>query len=415
MGYICIHGHFYQPPRENPWLEAVEVQESAHPYHDWNERIDAECYSPNSASRILDDQRRITSIVNNYAKISFDFGPTLLSWLQDNDPPVYHSILEADVESAKTYSGHGSALAQAYNHMIMPLANERDKYTQAFWGARDFEHRFGRRPEGMWLPETAVDIPTLEILSQLGIKFTVLAPNQARRVRKVGGRNWKDVSKSEIDPTMVYRQRLPSGQSISLFFYDGPISRAIAFEGLLNNGDQFAQRLLGAFSEVRPWPELVHIATDGETYGHHHAHGEMALTYALDHIQSNDLAELINYGLYLERHPPTHGVEIFENSSWSCVHGVERWRSNCGCNSGGHPGWNQEWRAPLRAALDWLRDTLAPLFEEKAGTLLQGSRGWRATTTSMWFWTVRRKAATRFSPSTYGGRWTRPRESPSGS
>jgi len=372
MGYICIHGHFYQPPRENPWLEAVELQESAHPYHDWNARIDAECYARNAASRILDDEKRIVRIVNNYSKISFNFGPTLLSWIQVNDLAVYRAILEADAESSKVFSGHGSAIAQAYNHMIMPLANERDQYTQAFWGLRDFEHRFGRRPEGMWLPETGVDLATLEVLAQLGIKFTILAPSQASRVRKIGGRNWRDVSNAQIDPTMAYRLRLPSGRTICLFFYDGPISRAIAFEGLLANGEQFAQRLLGAFSEdTRPWPELVHIATDGESYGHHHPFGEMALTYALDHIESNGLAELTNYGYYLEQHPPTHSVEIFENSSWSCIHGVERWRSNCGCNSGGHAGWNQEWRAPLREALDWLRDTLAPLFEEKAKALVK--------------------------------------------
>ena len=372
MGYICIHGHFYQPPRENPWLEAVELQDSAHPYHDWNERVNAECYAPNATTRILNEEKRIVSIVNNYAKISFNFGPTLLSWMEANDPAVYRAIREADAESAKTFSGHGSALAQPYNHMIMPLANERDKNTQAFWGIRDFEHRFGRQPEGMWLPETAADVATLEVLAELGIKFTVLAPNQARRVKKMGGRTWKDLSNGSVDPTMAYRLRLPSGKTINLFFYDGPISRAVAFEGVLDDGQKFAERLLGAFSEdTRPWPELVHIATDGETYGHHHRHGEMALAFALDYIESKGLAELINYGLYLERHPPTHWVEIFENSSWSCVHGVERWRSNCGCNSGGHPGWNQEWRTPLRAALDWLRDTLAPLFEEKAKGLLK--------------------------------------------
>jgi len=372
MGYICIHGHFYQPPRENPWLEAIELQESAHPYHDWNERIDAECYAPNAASRILDEQKRILRIVNNYSKISFNFGPTLLSWMEASDPTVYRAILEADAESRKTFSGHGSALAQPYNHMIMPLANERDKQTQAIWGLRDFVYRFQRPPEGMWLPETAVDLATLETLAQLGIKFTVLAPNQASRMRKVGGRSWKDTSNSRIDPTMVYRLRLHSGKNINLFFYDGPIARAVAFEGLLANGEQFAKRLLGAFSEeTRPWPELVNIASDGETYGHHHRYGEMALTYALNYIESQNLAELINYGLYLERHPPTHVVEIFENSSWSCAHGVERWRSNCGCNAGRHPGWNQEWRAPLRAALDWLRDTLVPLFEEKAKTVLK--------------------------------------------
>jgi alpha-amylase/alpha-mannosidase (GH57 family) len=372
MGYVCIHGHFYQPPRENPWLEAIELQESAHPYHDWNERINAECYTPNATARILDDGKDIVKIVNNYAKISFNFGPTLLSWMEAYDSLVYRAILRADAESARAFAGHGSALAQPYNHMIMPLANERDKYTQAFWGVRDFEHRFGRRPEGMWLPETAVDVATLETLAALRIKFTILAPTQARRVRKVSGRNWKELSNGSIDPTMVYRLSLPSGRIINVFFYDGPISRSVAFEGVLDNGQKFAERLLGAFSEeTRPWPELVHIATDGETYGHHHKFGEMALAYALDYIESKGLGELINYGLYLERHPPTHLVEVFENSSWSCVHGVERWRSNCGCNSGGHPGWNQQWRAPLRQALDWLRETLAPLFEEKAKGFLK--------------------------------------------
>jgi alpha-amylase/alpha-mannosidase (GH57 family) len=371
MGYICIHGHFYQPPRENPWLEAIELQESAHPYHDWNERIDAECYTPNATARILDDEKRIVSIVNNYAKISFNFGPTLISWMEANDPAVYRAILDADAASIKTYAGHGSAIAQPYNHMIMPLANERDKHTQAFWGLRDFEHRFGRRPEGMWLPEAAVDLPTLEVLAELGIKFTILAPTQAHRLRKMAGRQWKELANGSIDPTMVYRCALPSGKTINLFFYDGPISRAVAFEGVLDNGQKFAERLLGAFSEeTRPWPELVHIATDGETYGHHHGHGEMALAYALNYIETHKLAELTNYGLFAERHPPTHWVEIYENSSWSCVHGIERWRSNCGCNSGGHGDWNQQWRAPLRAALDWLRDTLAPLFEDKAKELL---------------------------------------------
>jgi alpha-amylase/alpha-mannosidase (GH57 family) len=283
---------------------------------------------------------------------------------------VYRAILNADRESAERYGGHGSALSQAYNHMIMPLANSRDKQTQVIWGIRDFQSRFGRHPEGMWLPETAVDLETLELLAQHDIKYTVLAPRQAKRVRKIGGRNWRDVDDERIDPTMVYRLRLPSRRSINLFFYDGPISRGVAFERLLDNGERFAQRLLGVFSEERTWPELVHIATDGETYGHHHRHGEMALTYALEYIRANQLAELTNYGEYLERHPPTHEVEIFENSSWSCVHGIERWRSNCGCNAG-HEGWNQAWRGPLREALDWLRDTLAPRFEEKAREYLK--------------------------------------------
>lgn len=370
MGYVCIHNHFYQPPRENPWLEAIELQDSAYPYHDWNERVTAECYAPNSASRILDSENRIADIVNNYSLISFNFGPTLLSWLEVASSRVYESILAADRDSSERFSGHGSALSQAYNHMILPLATPRDKQTQVIWGIRDFERRFGRKPEGMWLPETAVDLETLEVLAQHDIKFTILAPRQARRVRKIGGRNWRDVGDERIDPTMAYRLRLPSRRSINLFFYDGPISRGVAFEHLLDNGERFAQRLLGAFSEERTWPELVHIATDGETYGHHHRHGEMALTYALEHIRANQLADITNYGEYLERHPPTHEVEIFENSSWSCVHGIERWRANCGCNAG-HAGWNQEWRRPLRQALDWLRDTLAPRFEQKAREFLK--------------------------------------------
>jgi alpha-amylase/alpha-mannosidase (GH57 family) len=364
MGYVCIHGHFYQPPRENPWLEAVELQDSAYPYHDWNERVTAECYEPNSASRIL-DENRIREITNNYSSISFNFGPTLLSWLQAFSPRVYDAILDADRESQTRFGGHGSAISQCFNHLIMPLANDRDKRTQVVWGIRDFEHRFGRKPEGMWLPETAVDLATLEILAASGIRFTILAPRQAHRMRKIGGRNWREVSEERIDPTMVYLLRLPSRRSISLFFYDGPISRGVAFERLLDNGEGFAKRLLGAFSEERAWPELVHIATDGETYGHHHRYGEMALTYALEFIRSNHAADITNYGEYLERHPPSHEVEIFENSSWSCVHGIERWRSNCGCN-GGHREWTQGWRGPLREALDWLRDTLAPRFEEKA-------------------------------------------------
>ncbi len=363
--YVCIHGHFYQPPRENPWLEAIELQDSAYPYHDWNERVTAECYSPNASSRILDGQDYIISIVNNYAKISFNFGPTLLAWLEQKAPDVYQSILLADRESMKNFSGHGSAIAQPYNHMIMPLANSRDKYTQVLWGVRDFQRRFGRKPQGMWLPETAVDLETLDIMASLGIRFTILSPYQAKQVRRIGEREWKDVGGGRIDPRMAYRVDLPSGRAINVFFYDGPISRAVAFEGLLNRGEYLAHRLLDAFSsDDRERPQLVHIATDGESYGHHHRFGDMALAYALHYFETNKLARLTNYSEYLERFPPTHEARIYENTSWSCAHGVERWRSNCGCTTGGRPGWNQEWRKPLREALDWLRDTLAPRYEE---------------------------------------------------
>jgi len=371
MRYVCVHGHFYQPPRESPSLEAVELQDSAYPYHDWNERITAECYAPNATSRILDSEQRIIQLVNNYSRMSFNFGPTLLSWLEAKAPAVYEAIREGDKVSQQAFGGHGSALAQAYNHMILPLANRQDKVTQVKWGISDFEHRFGRRPEGMWLPETAVDMETLEVLAENGIQFTILAPRQAKRVRRKGSRSWKDMSGDRIDPSRAYLVTLASRKKISVFFYDGPISQGVAFEGLLNDGKRFAERLLTGFSDNRDWPQLAHIATDGESYGHHHHFGEMALTYALEHIQANKFAELTNYGQFLERHPANHFVEIVENSSWSCAHGLERWGSNCGCNSGGHAGWNQEWRGPLRAALDWLRDALALAYQDKAAPLLQ--------------------------------------------
>ncbi|MDB6124667.1 MAG: glycoside hydrolase family protein [Pedosphaera sp.] len=369
--FICIHGHFYQPPRENPWLEAVEFQDSASPYHDWNERITAECYAPNATARILDGELLIQKIVNNYSKISFNFGPTLLAWMKEKEPDVHAAIVAADKQSQQNFSGHGSGMAQSYNHMILPLANRRDKYTQVLWGIRDFEHRFGRKPEGMWLAETAACSETLGVMAELGIKFTVLSPYQASRMREIGARGWRDVNGARVDPTRPYLVRLPSGRTISVFFYDGPISQGVAFERLLVSGEKFANRLMGAFSDRRNRDQLVHIATDGETYGHHHHQGEMALAYALQYIENNKLARLTNYGEYLETHPPTYEVQIHEKSAWSCSHGVSRWASNCGCNSGGRPGWNQNWRAPLREALDWLRDQLAQHFETKGNELLK--------------------------------------------
>jgi alpha-amylase/alpha-mannosidase (GH57 family) len=370
MKYLCIHCHFYQPPRENPWLEQIELQDSAYPYHDWNDRIAAECYSPNLAARILDEQHRITRIVNNYSKISFNFGPTLLSWAAEHLPDVYRGLIDADRQSQKLFSGHGSAIAQAYNHMIMPLANSRDKKTQIRWGFEDFASRFGRLPEGMWLPETAVDVETLDLMAQAGIAFAVLAPHQAKAVRPLGGGEWQDVTGSKVDPSRPYLFKAPSGKAISLFFYDGPISQAVAFEKLLDNGEKFATRLTSALSDARTCPQLTHIATDGETYGHHHKHGEMALAYALDYIETKKSVKITNYGEFLERNPPTWEAQIYENTSWSCIHGVERWRANCGCNAG-RLGWSQEWRKPLREALDWLRDTINPQFEALGRTVLR--------------------------------------------
>jgi len=369
--FICIHGHFYQPPRENPWLESIELQDSASPYHDWNERVTMECYAPNAAARIMDRENKIQEITNNYSKVSFNFGPTLLSWMKERMPEIHEAIINADKISRERYGGHGSALAQVYNHMILPLANARDRYTQVLWGIRDFESRFGRAPEGMWLSESAADLPTLETLAELGIRFTILSPFQASRVKEIGKRNSRDVNGGQIDPTRPYLVRLPSNRSIAVFFYDGPVSQAVAFERLLVSGEAFADRITSAFDDRRQWDQLVHIATDGESYGHHHHRGEMALAYALHYIESNNVARLTNYGQYLETHPPTHEAQIHEKSSWSCVHGVDRWMADCGCNSGGHPGWNQGWRAPLRQSLDWLRDELAPLFENKARELLR--------------------------------------------
>lgn len=361
---ICVHAHFYQPPRENPWLEAIELQPSAHPYHDWNQRITSECYSPNLTARILDPEHKIRRIVNNYRNISFNYGPTLLSWLERHDPETYQGIIASDIKGRENFNGHGPAIAQCYNHLIMPLANSRDKRAQVVWGLRDFEYRFGRKAEGMWLPETGVDIESLELLAEYGIKFTVLAPHQCKRVREIGKRRWHESVDASVDPRIPYLCRLPSGKSIVLFFYDGPISRDVAFGKLLNNGENFAYRLLGVFSENGDG-QLSHIATDGETYGHHHKMGDMALAYAQDHIMSRKLAGITVYGEYLENHPPVFEAEIVENSSWSCMHGVERWRENCGCHTGGEPGWTQAWRGPLREALDWLRDEAAAVYHNE--------------------------------------------------
>ncbi len=367
--YICVHGHFYQPPRENPWLEAVERQDSAEPYHDWNERVAAECYAPNARSRALDSAGRIVRIENNYARMSFNFGPTLLSWLETHDPATYAAILDADRRSRDRSAGHGNALAQVYNHAILPLCNDRDKRTQVRWGLADFERRFGRRAEGLWLAETAVDLATLDVLADEGVRFTILSPHQAKRCRGSGGpsNDWVDVNGGKIDPTRPYLCKLPSNRAIVLFFYDAPVSQAIAFEGLLHSGERFAARLLGGFTDARDWPQLMHVATDGESYGHHATHGDMALAHALAVIDGRDDVQLTNYGAYLEQYPPTWEVEIHDGSSWSCGHGVGRWSRDCGCRMRGD--WHQKWRGPLRDALDWLRDESAAMYEEGAGRL----------------------------------------------
>lgn len=380
--YVCIHGHFYQPPRENPWLESIDVQDSAAPFHDWNRRILEECYRPNAAARILDGQDRVARIVDNYSRISFNFGPTLLSWMEEHAPDVYGAVLAADARGRERFDGHGPAIAQVYSHPILPLCDARDRRTQVLWGVADFRRRFGREPEGMWLPETAVDTPSLEELAAAGMRFVVLAPSQARRWRRRGARAWTAAADgARVDPRRAYRVALPSGRSIAAFFYDGEIARGIAFGGLLERGDDLAGRLLGALrggearaagaGDAAAEGRLVHAATDGETFGHHHRFGEMALAWALDAVERSGEAELTVYGAFLERHPPAWEAEIVERSAWSCAHGLGRWTEDCGCRTGGRPGWRQTWRAPLRSALDGLRDRLAGPWERAAGGMLR--------------------------------------------
>ncbi len=365
--FLTIHGHFYQPPRENPWLEAIELQDSALPCHDWNERVAKECYTPNSVSKIVDNRNRILDVVNNYEKMSFNFGPTLLSWLEVNEPITYERILKADIESVQNHNGHGNAIAQVYNHIIMPLANYNDKVTQVKWGIYDFEHRFGRKPEGMWLAETAVDDETLKVLVDNEIKFTILSPFQAARIRREGEKEWTDVSWGNIDPARSYRYYIKSepDKYIDLFFYDGAISKSVAFDELLRDGNKFSKRLKEGVSDLRDFPQLINIATDGESYGHHTKFGDMALSYVLKIKASDEGFTLTNYGEYLDKYRSDYIVDIKQASSWSCFHGVGRWCDDCGCSTGGHPGWNQKWRKPLRNALDYLRDEFSVIFENE--------------------------------------------------
>ncbi len=365
--YLCIHGHFYQPARENPWLDAIGVQDTAAPYHDWNERITAECYARNAAARVLDADQRIIRIVNNYSKVSFNIGPTLLRWLARYAPDIYALILEADRQSQHEHYGHGNAIAQVYNHVIMPLASRRDKITQVIWAIRDFERRFRRHPEGMWLPETAVDLETLEILAAQGIGFTILAPHQAKRVRASRESPWQEVTAQTLDVSIPYRCRLPGYRSIVIFFYDVPIARAIAFESLLTSGVALVKRLVERFSEKADQVQMLTVATDGESYGHHHRFGEMALSYALHELEAQQAVQITNFGAHLAAHPPAAEVELQENTSWSCVHGVERWRADCGCNTG--KGWHQRWRGPLREAITWLKGELDTIYEQEGKAL----------------------------------------------
>lgn len=374
MPALIIHGHFYQPPRENPWTGIIEQQPSAAPHHDWNERIHAECYGPNAFVELSN------RTVNNYANISFNFGPTLLSWLEQNHPETCQRIIAADRASALKFNGHGNAIAQAYGHAILPLCNERDLRTQIRWGLADFRYRFSREAEAMWLPETACNDRVMDALIDAGLRFVILAPNQAARLRAEvstgsGGdrvSDWHDVNEQTIDTSIPYKRfhRDGSNRSIAVFFYEGPTSRAIAFEKLLSSSREFVNQLALAASGR----EMINIATDGETYGHHFKFGDLCLAHALEEEAAARDFQITNYGAYLEQNPPDVEVEINhgphdEGTSWSCVHGVGRWIRNCGCQTGGEPGWNQQWRTALRQALDYLRDENVAHFEATRGGL----------------------------------------------
>ncbi|MEM9164585.1 MAG: glycoside hydrolase, partial [Cyanobacteria bacterium P01_F01_bin.4] len=345
--YVCVHGHFYQPPRENPSLEAVERQSSAAPFHDWNERILKESYRPNAFARIVDQYGQVLQIINNYEFISFNIGPTLMSWLARHDLETYHRILEADKRSCDRNNGHGNAIAQVYNHMILPLANGRDKLTQVRWGIADFRKRFKRDPEGMWLSETAIDQATLKVLIEEGIKFTIVAPSQVQRCRPLEWQadgtakdtDWHEVAGGQIDPTRPYRcfvPGLPKGEDyIDIFVYDGPISGDMGFSDLLQSSQSFADRISQAIRGERQDAQLISVATDGETFGHHRHGAERALAYALKHEFADRGWQIVSYARYLSLFPPTWELQLKPVTAWSCSHGVERWRSDCGCCGGG--------------------------------------------------------------------------------
>ena len=376
MRVLCLHGHFYQPPREHPWLGVVEPEASAAPDRDWNRRITAECYEPNAAGRVLDPAGRLRTVVNNYEWMSFDFGPTLHAWLAPHAPQVAAALVRAD-RASRERTGYGNAWAQAYGHAILPLSTPRDVRTQVLWGRREFEHRFGRAPDGMWLPEMAVDLTSLAALADAGIGLTMLAPHQARRIRRLGAARWEPVpDPTALDTRRLYRCLLPGGGTVDVVFRDAALSHDVPFGALLEDGAALAARLRAAFDGAGP-AAMVTVAADGETYGHHHRFGEMALAFALDALRGDPDIVLAGPAAFRAHHPPTHEVEIAEGTSWSCPHGIARWRAHCGCRVEGPPEWSQAWRTPLREAIDWLRDEVATLYEARAGEVLREPWGAR--------------------------------------
>ncbi|MBI4802031.1 MAG: DUF3536 domain-containing protein [Elusimicrobia bacterium] len=383
--YVVIHAHFYQPPRESPWTGEIPPQEAAFPYNDWNERIARECYIPNAYARINDSLGRAVELVNNYEYLSFNFGPTLLAWLEKRYPACYSKIIRTAAKSRKSL-GHSNAIAQGYNHVIMPLASFNDRLTQVIWGLADFQARFGFKAEAMWLPETAADENTLRLLIDQGLGYAILSPYQAEMIRPVDSEKWTDISSGNFDTKRpyVWFDRSADGarirsRSIALFFYDGPLSKAAAFENSLRDSATFAASLAAGFNPKSGEDQLLSLAVDGETFGHHHKFADMTLAHAFRHEFKKRGLETTNFAAYLAGHPPQYEAEIKkgpdgEGTAWSCAHGLRRWKGGCDC--GRESGAQTNWRLPLRAALNWLACAAAELYAAEGSPLLKDV--WRA-------------------------------------
>lgn len=379
--HVCVHGHFYQPPRENPWLGVIEPQESALPFHDWNERIASECYTALTCSPVCGPDHLTRDLFNCYAHLSFNFGPTLGEWMERHIPAVFSRVRVADELARQSYSGHGGAIAQAYNHMILPLADARDRHTQIVWGLREFECRYNRRPDSLWLAETAIDMNTVRALIDHGIKYVILSPLQASYVRRFGEKEWTGVPDGTIESRHPYRLfevdgagRTHFDRFLDIFFYDKTLSTKVSFEHLLTDAQKLEWFLRQRLDDDATLPQLVLIATDGEIYGHHEKHGNRALAYFFHKLLDRKNILLTNLSLYLAENPPCWEVRLWDGvdgkgSSWSCSHGVGRWERDCGCSGGPHD-WNQKWRTPLRQAFDGLRDAVREVFRREVGALV---------------------------------------------
>ncbi|MCG2724927.1 MAG: DUF3536 domain-containing protein [Elusimicrobia bacterium] len=377
--HISIHAHFYQPPRENPWTNEVDFQPSAYPFENWNQRIARECYIPNLYAPIKDENNKVIETINNYEFLNFNFGPTLLSWLEKEYPYYYKKII-ASVQKSHKETGHLNAIAQIYNHVIMPLASFNDQLTQLLWGINDFKYRFGFEPESVWLPETAANKETLKLLIDQKIKYIILAPHQAEKIRLLDTKKWTDVSKENIDPKKPYfwhdkdeEGKNITNRKIAVFFYDAGLSKAVAFENIMDHSSVFADRALACYDDKTKEDQLLLIASDGETYGHHQKFSDMTLAHSFKHEFKNRSIKTVNLASYLETHQPKYEVEIKkgpdgEGTSWSCAHGVRRWKGGCDC---GKERNILHWRAPLRASLNWLRDVLIEIYKQEGEKLFK--------------------------------------------